>query len=129
MVYLLDTDAVIDVIREQEAVARRLKAVSPEDVAISAMTVSELEFGVLRSANPSVRARDTSIFLAQVSVIAFDGPMARMHAHLRHELRSTIIGEADLIIAATALVTARILVSSNLREFSRVPGLRVESWR
>lgn len=127
--YLLDTDTVIDVIRKRRVVAQRLSAVSPEDVAISAMTVSELEFGVLSSPHSAARARDTAAFLEQVTALPFDAAIARRHAILRHELRSARIGEADLIIAATAVVSARTLVSSNLREFSRVPGLRVESWR
>lgn len=127
--YLLDTDTVIDVIRKRHAVAQRLSEASPEDIAISAMTVSELEFGVLRSPQSSARARDTATFLEQVTVLSFDANIARTHAVLRHALRSATIGEADLIIAATAVVSARTLVSSNLREFSRVPGLHVESWR
>ena len=127
--YLLDTDTVIDVIRKRREVAQRLSEISPEDIAISAMTVSELEFGVLRSAYSTARARDTAIFLEQVTVLPFDANAARRHALLRHELRSARIGEADLIIAATAVVSSRTLVSSNLREFGRVPGVRVESWR
>lgn len=93
------------------------------------MTVSELEFGALKSSHSTTRMRDSAIFLAQIPVVPFDASVARAHAELRFALRNAPIGSGDLIIAATAIKESRILVSSNLREFARVPGLSVESWR
>lgn len=129
MLFLLDTDTVVDVLRRQRVVAQRLAMVSPEDVAVSAMTVSELTYGAMSSGNPAVRLRDTERFIGALTVIPFDGVTAREHARLRLALRRTPIGHSDLIIAATAVAAARTLVTSHLREFGRVPGLLVESWR
>lgn len=129
MLFLLDTDTVVDVLRTQRVVAQRLALVSPEDVAVSAMTVAELTYGAMSCSNPTARMQDTERFLDRLTVIPFDGAAAREHANLRLVMRKTPIGHSDLIIAATALVSSRTLVSSNLREFTRVPGLKVESWR
>jgi tRNA(fMet)-specific endonuclease VapC len=129
MLFLLDTDTVVDVIRRQVVVARKLAMVSPADVAVSAMTVAELVFGAMVSSNAFRRTQDTTRFLEKVAVIPFDERMAREHAQIRATLRRTPIGHSDMVIAATAVVSSRVLVTSNLREFSRVPGLRVVSWR
>lgn len=129
MLFLLDTDTVVDVIRKRGGVAHRLAQVSPEDVAVSAMTVAELTYGAMVSANPVKRMRETMLLLEGITVLPMDASVAREQAGIRMALRRAPIGQSDMIIAATAVVSARTLVSSNLREFSRVPGLRVESWR
>lgn len=129
MRYLLDTDTVVDAIRQRHSVAQRLRGVSPDDVAVSAMTVSELHYGSLLSAHSERRLQQTATMLSQIEVLPFNEQTARVHAELRMALRKNAIGPSDLVIAATAVAAARILVTSNIREFSRVPGLEVESWR
>ena len=129
MRYLLDTHAVVDVLRRRHGVAERLAAVSPDDVRASAMTVAELAFGALNSSDPAKNQARTEALLAQITVSAFGARAAAEHARIRLALRAAPIGPNDLVIAATALATGATLVTANTREFSRVPGLTVENWR
>lgn len=127
--YVLDSDTVIDALRGHRAVRARIEAVSPDDVAISAMTVSELRFGAIGSRSSARQMTETAAFLAQVAVLPFTLSAALVHAEIRLALRNNPIGSADMIIAATTLSLPAILVTSNTREFARVPNLQVESWR
>jgi tRNA(fMet)-specific endonuclease VapC len=126
--YVLDSDTVIDSLRGKRSVRERLDAISPDDVAVSAMTVSELRFGAIGPASAR-RMMETAAFLSQVAVLPFTLSEALVHAEIRLALRNTPIGFADMIIAATALAVPAILVTSNAREFARVPGLQIENWR
>ena len=127
--YLLDTDAVLDVLRGRRGVAQRLAQVSPDDVAVSAMTVAELLYGSLCSSDPERSEREVRRFLEVVRTIPFGRAAAATHARIRHALRKQNVGPNDLVIAATALTAKATVVTANLREFSRVEGLTVESWR
>lgn len=126
--FVLDSDTVIDSLRGVRSVRERLEAISPDEVAISAMTVSELRYGAIGPASQR-RATETAAFLSQVAVLPFTLSEALVHAEIRLALRSSPVGFADLIIAATALSVPAILVTSNVREFTRIPQLQVESWR
>jgi tRNA(fMet)-specific endonuclease VapC len=127
--YLLDTDAVVDVLRGRHGVAQRLSQLSPDDVAVSAMTVAELLYGSLCSSDPERSEREVRRFLEVVRTIPFGRAAAATHSRIRHTLRTQNIGPNDLVIAATALSAKATVVTANLREFSRVEGLAVESWR
>jgi tRNA(fMet)-specific endonuclease VapC len=127
--YLLDTDAVVDVLRGRHDVARRLGEISPEDVAVSAMTVAELLYGSQSSADPERSEREVRRFLEVVRTIPFGRAAAATHARIRFKLRKQTIGPNDLVIAATALSAKATVITANVREFSRVEGLAVESWR
>jgi tRNA(fMet)-specific endonuclease VapC len=127
--YLLDTDAVVDVLRGRHGVAGRLKQISPEDVGVSAMTVAELLYGSLCSSAPERSEREVRRFLEVIRIIPFGRAAAAAHSRVRHTLRRQNIGPNDLVIAATALSSKAIVVTANVREFSRVEGLTVESWR
>ena len=126
--YLLDTDTVIDAMRDHAPVRRHLAAISPDDVWISTITVAELWFGVEMTVDAQ-RLAATENFVRQAKVLPFDGNAAREYARVRVATRSRPIGVHDAMIASMAIARDFLLVSSNLREFSRVPGLRVESWR
>jgi tRNA(fMet)-specific endonuclease VapC len=127
--YQLDTDAVVDVLRGRHGVAQRLSQLSPDDVAVSAMTVAELLYGSLCSSDPERSEREVRRFLEVVRTIPFGRAAAATHSRIRHTLRTQNIGPNDLVIAATALSAKATVVTANLREFSRVEGLAVESWR
>ena len=127
--YLLDTDAVVDVLRGRHGVAQRLGQVSPEDVAVSAMTVAELLYGSLCSSDPERSEREVRRFLEVIRIIPFGRAAGAAHSRIRYKLRKQNIGPNDLVIAATALSNRATVVTANIREFSRVEGLAVESWR
>lgn len=126
---VLDTDIVVDVLRGRVGVIRRLAAVSPDHVGVTSMSVAELRYGVLASADPRRNQAEVDRFLAQVRVLPFGNRSAAVHARLRHELRAHPIGPNDLVIAATTLAAGATLVTANARKFERVSGLTVENWR
>lgn len=128
MRWLLDTDILIDVLRNRGTARSQLSAQSPADCKVSSVAVAELAYGA-RSARDSLRA-DLAwrALLEPMEVIAFDAAAAEWHAEVRAALRPSPIGERDLIVAATALAHHLTVVTRNTREFGRVPGLQVEVW-
>lgn len=131
MKYLLDTDICIYIIkRKPECVLLRFAALIPGDVGISSVTLAELQFGVEKSLDPARNQKALEEFLVPLEIVAF-GPGASVHyGRLRNSLERAgrPIGGMDMLIAAHALDLSVPLVSNNLREFSRIPGLCVENW-
>jgi tRNA(fMet)-specific endonuclease VapC len=129
-VFVLDTNTVIDYFRGHGQVAQRLLQTPPSEVAIPAIAAYEVWVGVLGSQNAERRRQQYAQFLSAVEVLPFDADASLRAAQLRRELeqRGQAIGPLDTLIAATALTYDATLVTRNLGEFGRVPGLRVESW-
>ena len=126
---MLDTDTCIGVLRRREPVSERVRSHSPEDLAVSAMTVAELRFGALNSSDPERTLEAVEALLsAPLEVVPFGDDAAWEHAEARLVLRARPIGERDLVIAATALAGGFAIVTGNIRHFQRVPGLVVEDW-
>lgn len=132
--YLLDTNTVSYFLRDHSpALSSRLLNTAPQELAISVITAGELRFGVKRLGT-SQRATALSQRLEQIleSFATLSLPpeagehYAATRAHL--EAQGTPIGGNDLWIAAHALAGDMTLITNNLREFQRVPGLRVEDW-
>jgi tRNA(fMet)-specific endonuclease VapC len=129
MTRLIDTNVLIHAQRGRPASVRtRLREISPDDLAISSVTVAELWYGAARSAEPDLKRRLWSRVLEPYEVLPFDRDAAERHGELRFALRHRPIGERDLLIAAIALAGDLILVTDNAGELARVPGLRLESW-
>ncbi len=129
MIWLLDTNVLIHAVRGRPpAVRTRLQQQSPDDVAVSSVTVAELWYGAEKSADPERKREAWEIVLAPFQIIPFDRGAAEHHARLRYLLRRRPIGERDLLIASIALAHDLTLVTHNAAEFSRVPSLRVEDW-
>ena len=129
MIYLLDSDVCVEVLRRREPAAGRVACESPGDLAIAAMTQAELAYGILRHRNPTgARARLDHFLSAPIEILPFDREAALVHARLRDALRAQPIGPHDLIIASVAVAYRLILVTRNVPEFERVPGLTVEDW-
>lgn len=131
MKYLLDTNICIySLNRRPPEMLERLRRVGPADVAVSVVTLVELRHGAEKSRDPERAHGKLDLFLAPVRVLDFDREAARAAGRIRAELdrRGTPIGDFDALIAAQAVARGSILVSNNLREFSRVPDLRYENW-
>jgi tRNA(fMet)-specific endonuclease VapC len=129
MRYLLDTNAVIAILNRAEgkAFVNMLKHRS-EDVATSSIVMHELFYAAYKSAR---QARNLSVLEAlQLTIFDFDGDDAREAGRVRAHLtqRGRPIGPYDVLIAGQALRHRMILVTANVREFSRVPGLACENW-
>jgi tRNA(fMet)-specific endonuclease VapC len=100
---------------------------------LSVVTASELLHGVHRAADPSIRTRRSALVeavLARFPLLDIDLATARIHAQIGAELMAsgTSIGPNDLWLAATCIAHGLSIATGNVREFNRVPGLRVESW-
>lgn len=111
-------------------VVSALSAHSPEDCAISMVTVFELFAGVFRCNNPERGGGKVSEFLLQFHLLPYDRDSAMKTAEIRFQLEKAgcKIGPYDLQFAGQALALDLTLVSHNTREFQRVPGLRIEDW-
>ncbi len=128
---MLDTNVCIDVIRTRSRVlVERIRERSVDDIAISVITVSELQHGVAKSSNPERNRVAMLEFLVPFTVLPFDDVAARAYGEIRTtlETRGTPIGPMDMLIAAHALSRHLILVTNNADEFRRVPRLSVENW-
>jgi len=131
MELVLDTNICIYLIkRKPPSVLKRFDALAAGTVAISSITVAELELGVQKSQYPSQNQHALEQFLLPLVILLFDQEAARTYGKLRAwlETRGKTIGALDMLIAAHALSKRLPLATNNVREFSRVPGLKVLNW-
>jgi tRNA(fMet)-specific endonuclease VapC len=129
--YLLDTDICVFLIRRQSrALIRRIIARPVSDFAVSQITVAELHYGAEKSLAPLENWQATEELLVSLALLDFDYDAAITYGSIRRELEAagTPIGALDMLIAAQALSRDLVLLTHNLKEFKRVPGLTVEDW-
>ena len=126
--FLLDTDTCIFALKHHDEVRKRFNALSPDNLAVSTMNLAELRYGSLRSIHPVESWQAVQAFLVPIRMLTFDEASATVHADLRLALRTKPIGERDLVIASVAKARQLTLVTHNTREFSRVPGLKIDDW-
>jgi tRNA(fMet)-specific endonuclease VapC len=130
--FLLDTNTCIDFLRGRHpAIRERIRARTPGSIGISVVTAAELRHGAERSTRPEQSHAVLDGFLGDLDVLPLEEPVARAYGRLRTALERAgrTIGANDLFIAAHALALGRTLVTSNVREFRRVAGLRWTDWR
>ncbi len=131
LTHLLDTDIAVEVIRARStSVDRRFRACG-SGAAVSSVTVTELTHGALRSSTPDKSLDSVEAFLETVVVLELDERAGRVAGAVRAELAAsgTPIGAFDTLIAGQARAEGLIVATGNVREFRRVKGLQVESWR
>ena len=130
MKVLLDTDVCIAILNRDERIHRQVERHLPSELRMSAITLAELRFGVAKSAQAKRAQSNLRVLRSKVAVLPFDEEATTRYGELRAllEQRGTPIGPLDILIAAHALSTGRILATHNSREFRRVPGLKVEDW-
>jgi len=108
----------------------RFRQHSPKDVGISVITLFELQYGVEKSRYRQQSEDALDRFLKPLSIIPLDDASALAAAAIRAQLekKGTPIGPYDLLIAGLALSSDMILVTHNIKEFQRIPGLSLENW-
>lgn len=130
MRYMLDTNICIYLINKRPPkVLDRFHRIEVGDIGVSAVTVAELAYGVAKSGSARNRAALEG-FLLPLEVADFDQKAAWKFGEIRSALERAgkPIGPYDMQIAAHALALGCAVVTNNLREFQRVPGLKVENW-
>ena len=130
LAYLLDTNILSDLVRNpQGVVATRIAKAGEDSVCTSVIVAAELRYGASKS-NSTKLAERIDLILSALEILPLEPPADRKYAVLRHHLtrQGTPIGPNDLLIAAHALASDLTVVTANVGEFSRVPGLKVENW-
>jgi len=131
MRFMLDTNTCVDLIRQRnDRILRKMLRLKPDDLCVSSVTLSELEYGAAKSADPGRNRLALATFMTPLSVMPYDDAVAPVYGKLRAELEraGTPIGPLDTLIAAHALSLGLTVVTDNEREFRRVSGLKVENW-
>lgn len=130
MSYLLDTNIISELVAEPRGrVAARVALVGETSVITSIVVSAELEFGVRKKGSPEL-AKKVANVMRRIHVAPLAPPADESYAALRLDLekRGRPIGPNDMLIAAHAIALGATLVTDNLKEFSRVRGLKVENW-
>jgi tRNA(fMet)-specific endonuclease VapC len=131
MKLMLDTNVCIYLIKAHPpSVLERFASHAVGDIGISVITLAELEYGVSKSSRPARNREALDQFISPLEVASFDRRATAAYGNLRSTLekKGQSIGSMDLLIAAHALSLDVRLITRNVREFGRVPGLSVEDW-
>ncbi len=131
MLCMLDTNICIYLIKRKPMhVVDKLRTFDPGKVAVSSITVAELHYGVSKSNQPDRNREALAEFLLPLEVLPFDENASYHYGDIRNTLEKmgNVIGSMDLLIAAHARSLSLTLITNNLREFERVPGLRADNW-
>lgn len=128
--WMLDTNVLSELIRNpQDTLRQKVAGASPDTLCTSIVVACELRFGALRKGSDTLTRRVEQL-LEALPVLPFDEPADRHYADIRASLErpGTPIGSHDLLIGAHARSLGLTVVTRNLREFERIPGLKVEDW-
>lgn len=131
MPYLPDSNVCIQFLRQPDTpIARRLISLDRSEAMLCDIIKAELLYGAYRSARVEENLNQVRSFCDLFDSLPFDGQAAEIYGRTRRQLElvGTPIGSNDLMIASIALVHNLILVTHNVREFSRVPDLQIEDW-
>jgi tRNA(fMet)-specific endonuclease VapC len=128
--YMLDTNIVIYTIKNKPAGVRKAFETHYGQMCISSVTYMELVYGAEKSMSVERNLREIEGFVARIDVLPYDNEAAIHTGQLRAELAKvgTPIGPYDQMIAGHARSKGLTLVTNNMKEFSRVAGLRTDNW-
>ena len=133
MIYMLDTNICIYAINKKPpSYLHKLEELEQmrHTLSFSSIVLSELQYGVSNSHNQKLNQINLDIFITRLEVLDFSAKCAFYYGELRAKLKKegTVIGNNDLFIASHAIAEQAILVTNNISEFNRVPGLITENW-
>ena len=130
MTYMLDSNTCAFIMNERHGVIERFRQALPSGVCVSSIVLSELEYGVRKSAAQERNRNKLNSLCALLSVFPYDTQATAEYGIIRSELerRGQVIGSLDMLIAAHAKSLGLTLVTNNTSEFMRVDGLTHEDW-
>jgi tRNA(fMet)-specific endonuclease VapC len=127
--YMLDTNMCIYLMKNQpEQVARRFAECYVGDVVMSAITYAELEYGVTVSGNPEQERVHLAGLVEDIPVASFDSAAGGAYGPIRSATRESKKDHLDKLIAAHAVSLDAVLVTHNMKDFAKYPGLKTENW-
>ena len=129
--YMLDTNICIYIIKQQpKSVLEKFESLSVGSVAMSLVTLGELEYGALRSNNSEKAMGVLEELVNYIPVLPMAESVAKEYADIRADLaaKGTPIGNNDLWIAAHARDLGCTLITNNLKELARVSNLQIDNW-
>ena len=126
---LLDTDVCVELLRGNKNVLKRIEKCN-DDIGISFITVGELFYGVYKSKYIENNLLLLEEFILSVTIIESNYQIMKEFGIIKSKLykQKTIITDADIIIAATCIVTCEKLITGNIRHYNRIDGLIIEDW-
>lgn len=130
MKYLLDTDICVFFLRGNDAVVSQIATINERDLAISIITLAELQFGAYHSAHVADNLERVSFFNENTQLVSLTPEITTEYARLKADLRRSgaTIADFDLLIAATAKRHNLVLVTNNIKHFDRIEGLTLANW-
>jgi tRNA(fMet)-specific endonuclease VapC len=131
MSWMLDTNACIRYLNGRSAKLKsKLDATAADEIFVCSVVNAELYFGAAQSADPTGTRANQQFFLSRFESLPFDDAAAERYGEVRAELakQGKPIGPNDLLIASICLARDITLVTHNVAEFGRVPGLAIEDW-
>lgn len=128
--FMLDTNICIHVIKDHPEELRERFNAFAEQLCISSITLAELHYGAEKSARRTANLRAIENFTARLDILAFSPAAATHYGQIRADLEriGRPSGPHDMLIGAHARSEALTIVTNNVREFERIPGLQVENW-
>lgn len=128
--YLFDTNVLSDLLRQPlGSLAARFRVLQGDEFCTSIVVACELRYGVVKRGSSKL-LRKVEELLGQIDVVPLESDVEFHYAEIRAELerKGLPIGPNDLLIAAHCRFLGLTLVTRNVREFQRVPGLAIEDW-
>ena len=127
--YLIDTDWVIEHLHGRSPISQRLRQLKDQGLAVSVISLAELWEGVYYSRSPGRSEEGLEVFLSGVAVLGLGEEICKRFGRLRGRLRQQgkLIGDFDLLIAASALEHQLTLLTNNRKHFESIEGLRIET--
>jgi tRNA(fMet)-specific endonuclease VapC len=127
MTYLVDTDWIIDFLKGKGPAVQLLESLAQEGAALSLITYGEIYEGIYYGKNRRRHEEGFTALLQVVEVLSLDQPILEEFARIRGQLRAQgrLIGDFDLLIAATAIYHNLTLVTQNTRHFNRIADLKL----
>lgn len=130
MKYLIDTNICIYFLNNVPVIVDKLKCIPSDEIAISLITLAELQFGAYNSAKVESNLRRVGFLEETVNIVPLSTEVTRKYAEIKAELRKTgnPVDDFDILIGATAIANNLTLITNNTRHFSNMAGISLENW-
>lgn len=131
MLFMLDTNFLVEIRRNNRTVLKQLLSHSPTEICYSVISIGEIHKRLIQHApaKAAVLWRQWRGILAPFTPVNFTAPAAVVWGQLLHATRKQPVGPRDLLTAATALADGMTVVTHNIKEFQRIPNLLLEDWQ